>query len=210
MNLLRNLSRGLAASFLGTTHTMVRYYMDSWKGRGFNGYYLFSKLLTNKELESLFELYLSPVKVAPREGYKKVEIWVYCAETLELINNSPFTTLKDIFNYFSMRLYRDIARHLDTELATKKGGKLVYFFSKEICKDMYNKLKNDINKASHATSEIWVYKKLEGQYCLLNNNQPFKSKLQVSKALKIGNKTINKNLDTFTSYRELSFLSEKL
>nr|YP_009364349.1 hypothetical protein [Ophiocordyceps sinensis]ARF03363.1 hypothetical protein [Ophiocordyceps sinensis]QDH07238.1 hypothetical protein [Ophiocordyceps sinensis] len=108
--------------------------MDTWIGKGFNGYYLFSKSLTNKELESLLELYLSPVEVAPREGYKKVELWIYCAETLELMNNSPFTTLKDILNYFNIRLYRDIARHIDTELATKKGGKLVYFFSKEISK----------------------------------------------------------------------------
>lgn len=58
-------SRGLAASFLGTTHGVVRYYLDSWRGKGFNGYYLFSKPLTNKELKSLLELYLSPVKVAP-------------------------------------------------------------------------------------------------------------------------------------------------
>lgn len=56
-----------------------------------------------------------------------------------------------------MRLYRDIARHLDTELATKKAGKFVYFFSKEISKEMCNKLKNNINKAIYA-SEIWVYK----------------------------------------------------
>jgi hypothetical protein len=95
--------------------------MDSWTGKGFNGYYLFSSPLTSKNLESLLELYLSPVEVAPREGYKKVELWVYCAKTLELINNSPFTTLKDVLNYFNMRLYRDIARHLDTSL--------VFFFS---------------------------------------------------------------------------------
>lgn len=204
-------SRGLAASFLGTTHAVVRYYLDSWRGKGFNGYYLFSRPLTNKDFESLLELYLSPtVEAAPREGYKKIMIWVYYAETLELINNSPFTTLKDILNYFNMRLYRDIARHLDTGLATKKGGKLVYFFSKEISKEMCNKLKNNINKASHATTEIWVYKKLDGQYSLLDNNLPFKSRLQVSKALKISYKILNKNLDTHTSYNELYFFSEKL
>lgn len=46
--------------------------MDSWTGKGFNGYYLFSNPLTSKNLESLLELYLSPVEVAPREGYRKV------------------------------------------------------------------------------------------------------------------------------------------
>lgn len=202
-------SRGLVANFLCTTHAVVRYFMDSWKGKGFNGYFLFSEPLTNKELESLLKLYLSPVEAAPREGYKKVELWVYSAETLELINNSPFITLKDVLNYFNMRLYRDIARHLDTELATKKGGRLVYFFSKEISEEMRDKLKNNINKASYATSEVWVYKNFNGQYSLLDNNQPFKSRLQVSKALKISYNTINKKLNTKTSYNELYFFSEK-
>lgn len=35
-------SRELTAKFLGTTHNVMRYYMDSWNGKGFKGYYLFS------------------------------------------------------------------------------------------------------------------------------------------------------------------------
>lgn len=49
-----------------------------------------------------------------------------------------------------------------------------------------------------------------GQYCLLDNNQPFKSRLHAPKALKISYNTINKQLDTQTSYKELYFFSEKL
>lgn len=41
-------SIGLAANFLGTTLGVVRYFMDTWKGKGFKGYYLFSNPLTNQ------------------------------------------------------------------------------------------------------------------------------------------------------------------
>lgn len=40
----------------------------------------------------------------------------------------------------------------------------------------------------------FIKKKLSGQYCLLDENQPFKSRLQVSKALKFSYKTIIKSL----------------
>ena len=45
---------------------------------------------------------------------------------------------------------------------------------------------------------------------LLDKNRPFKSRLQVSKALKFSSKTINKKLDSHISYNELYFFSEKL
>ena len=41
-------SRELTAKFLNTTHNVIRYFMDSWEGKGFKGYYLFSKPLTKK------------------------------------------------------------------------------------------------------------------------------------------------------------------
>lgn len=40
---------------------------------------------------------------------------------------------KEVSSYFNVT-YTTLVRHLDTELATKKGGKLVYIFSKEISK----------------------------------------------------------------------------
>jgi hypothetical protein len=46
-------------------------------------------------------------------------------------------------NYFNV-MYTTVARHLDTELATKQGGQLVYLFSKEISEDMRNKLLKNI------------------------------------------------------------------
>jgi hypothetical protein len=41
-------------------------------------------------------------------------------------------------DYFNV-MYTTIARHLDTELTTKQGGQLVYFFSKEISEEMKDK-----------------------------------------------------------------------
>lgn len=46
-------SRELTAKFLNTSHKMVRYYMDSWEGKGYRGYFLFSRQLTDKEINSL-------------------------------------------------------------------------------------------------------------------------------------------------------------
>lgn len=198
-------SRGLAARFLDTTHNVVRYHMDCWKGKGFKGYYLFSKPLADRELESLLELSLSSVD-APN---KKVEVWAYCAQTLELINNSYFTSMQKAADYFKV-MYTTIGKHLDTELATKQGGKWVYFFSKEISTELKDKLKNEIKKASNASTEVWVYKKLNGQYYLLDNNQPFNSKQQAYNTLKLSPKTINKLLDTHICHKELYFFSEKL
>lgn len=133
-------SRGLAADFLGTSHNVVRYFMDSITGKGFKGYYLFSKPLTIKELENLLKFNLS--------GYTPGgdKIWVYNADTLELINGLPFKSKREVSSYFNVT-YNTLVRHLDTELATKKGGKFVYIFSKEISKEMQDKLKNS-NKTS--------------------------------------------------------------
>ena len=50
-------SRELTAKFLNTSHSIVRYYMDSWEGRGYRGYYLFSRLLTDKEINSLRKIW---------------------------------------------------------------------------------------------------------------------------------------------------------
>jgi hypothetical protein len=49
-------SRELAAKFLNTRHDIVRYYVDSWKSQGWNGYYLFNNPLDSTQLNSLLEL----------------------------------------------------------------------------------------------------------------------------------------------------------
>jgi len=198
-------SIGLAAKYLGATHDIVNYFKDSWKSKGFDGNYLFSRPLTNIESESLLKLYLS----SPDAPNTKIKVWAYCAKTLELINNTYFTSMQQAANYFNV-MYTTVARHLDKKLATKQGGRLVYLFSKEISEDMRDNLLKETKKATNATTEVWVYIKLNGQFTLLDNNQPFKSKLQASKTLNMSHKTISKFLDTYACYKEFYFFSEKL
>ena len=55
---------------------------------------------------------------------------MYNAYTLDLINNSPFSSIKEAADYFKVN-YRTNSRHLDTKLATMQDKMLVYFFKKE-------------------------------------------------------------------------------
>ena len=61
----------------------------------------------------------------------KVPVYVYEANTLELLNNTPFDSLLDTANYFGVD-YRTIARHLNTNKAIKRGERLVYFFKQKL------------------------------------------------------------------------------
>lgn len=87
----------------------------------------------------------------------KVEVWAYCAKTLELIKESPFSSIQAAANYFNVN-YRTISRHLDTKLATIQNNILVYLFRKEINSVLKNELLTNLKRARNARSEIWVYK----------------------------------------------------
>ena len=68
-----------------------------------------------------------------------------------------------------------------------------------------------IENIKNETIKLWVYKKINNELVLINNNQPtFNSKLIATKELNISNKTITKYLDTNKSYKELFFYSKKL
>lgn len=91
--------------------------------------------------------------------------------------------------------------HQDTKLATMQNRQLVYFFSSELDKGVKNELisKSTLTKlclARQANTEVWVYKKLNDRLTLINEGQPFKSKLQASLSLKISTKKISKLIDT--------------
>ena len=88
---------------------------------------------------------------------KKVEVWAYNAQTLELINGLPFSSLKSAVSYFNIN-YRTINRHLDKKLATTQNKTLVYFFSKELDSATRNELLKNSVKAPYNRSEIRVYK----------------------------------------------------
>lgn len=95
----------MIAKYLNTTHNIVRYYIDNWEGKGFNGYYLFSKFLTENELKDLFKVcqsYNGPLNT-------KVKVWAYDADTLKLIEGIYFSSMPKAADYFKI-MYTTILR----------------------------------------------------------------------------------------------------
>ena len=195
-------SRELTAKFLNTSHNIVRYYMDSWEGRGYRGYYLFSRFLTDKEINSLRKIWtLGP-------STHKTQVWAYEAKSLKLINNSSFVSMQKCAEFFNVD-YRSISNNLDTKLAIDKNGHFIYLFSKELDKTTLQELSLNPQIAKNMVSSVWVYTKSNNNYILLDNRQPFKSKLQASKELGISTKTITKYENTNSSYKDLYFFNTK-
>lgn len=113
--------------------------------------------------------------------------------------------------YFNVD-YRSVLNHLDTELATKKGENLVYFFSNELTSLKKQELLNDLKIEKNETTSIWVYKKkTEGKLGLINSDTPsFSSKHLAAKSLNISTKTISKFLNIHKDSKWLYFYSMKV
>lgn len=110
-------------------------------------------------------------------------------------------------DYFNID-YRYILNHLDTKLATIKGGKLVLLFSHELSQSDIELLLNNPPKSVNETVSVWVYKSVKGKLILLTYNKPtYSSRLEASKELKMSTKTINKYLDTHKEYQGLFFFT---
>lgn len=132
-------------------------------------------------------------------------VWAYNAITLEFITDS-FNSIQKAAEFFNVD-YRSVVRHLDTELATKKGNYLVLFFNDKLT-DL-KELLNNLKLAKNETTEIWVYKKLDDKFILMNSNETgFSSKHLAAKEL--SHKTISKFLNTHKDYKGLYFYSIKL
>jgi hypothetical protein len=105
--------------------------------------------------------------------------------------------------------YRSILRHLDTNKSTIKNEKLVLFFSRKLTLEDIQNIK--VENIQNETVKLWIYKKINYELILINNNQPtFIAKYIAAKELKFSHKTISKYLDTNKSYKDLFFYSKKL
>ena len=72
-------------------------------------------------------------------------------------------------------------------------------------------LSNNIKKKVNVTVSIWVYKKVNDNFILINNNKPsYVSKLEASKDLKISPKTLSSYLDSNKEYKGFYFYSVAL
>ena len=88
-------------------------------------------------------------------------------------------------------------------LDTCTDHKGFYFFSE---KQEENGLILKLKEATDKSKGYWVYKKIKDQYSLLEN-QPFKSKWQAAKELKLSHKNMDKYLDTNIPYKDYYFFS---
>lgn len=194
---------GIVAKLLNVQHGTINGHLDKWIVGGINGNYIFSYELDNLDLEKLKE-------ISKLRKFNNCKVWVYNASNLELMLD-PFTSMQKTAEYFNVD-YRSILNHLDTKLASIKGGKLVLLlFSHELTKLQKESLLNNIKKVVNVTVSLWVYKKVKDNFILINNNKPsYASKLEASKDLKISNKTISKYLDTNKEYKGFYFYSVAL
>ena len=199
-------SRRDAVEFLNTSASLVNSYLDSSNPKDLKGYYLFNNPLDSDQLNSLPEL-SKKLKTLTRSNLKSV--WVYDAETMELINGTPFPSINKCTEYFKVDS-RSIVNNMDTKLAVVKKGLIIYFFSNEISKELKHKLLGGLHLAPRVVTKIWVYKVLDGEYTLYDNNQPFSSKLQVYKQLAVASDTVSRYLDTHKGYKGLFFFSSKV
>jgi hypothetical protein len=192
-------SKNITSKALGIGRNVIDYFLDKGKPEGITGRYIYSKPLNQEEIEKL--------KLASEDLQlgKKIIVWAYLANTFELINNSPFPSLLDAANYFSVN-YRTIARHLDTKLATTQNKIMVYFFKKEIDSKLITKLKkNELGVTRYMRTEVWVYKvDSEGTLSLVSN-KPFRTKREVIREIGIHVTVLNKYLDTSQVYRDMLF-----
>lgn len=195
-------SKGAVAKFLNVQHKTITDHLYKWIKGGINGNYIFSYELDSLELEKLMEISLL-------RKFNNCRVWVYNASTLELLLDS-FSSMQKAADYFNID-YRFILNHLDTELATIRGGKLVLLFSHELTKSEKELLLSNVQKAVNVTVSVWVYKKVNDKLILLKDNMPtYSSKLEASKELKISTKTISKYLDIHKEYKGLYFYSVSL
>lgn len=195
-------SKSAAAKLLNVQDRIITNHIDKWIKGGINGHYLFSYELDNLELEKLLE-------ISTLRKFNNNRVWAYNASTLELISDS-FSSMQKAADYFKLD-YRSILNHLDTNLATLKGGKSVLLFSNELSKAEKDLLLNNIKKVVNETVSVWVYQNVNNKLILLNDNKPtFSSKLDATKELKMSAKTISRYLDTHKEYKGLYFYSVAL
>lgn len=195
-------SKGAVAKLLNVQDRIITNHIDKWIKGGINGHYIFSYELDTIELEKLLE-------ISRLRKFNNNRVWAYNASTIELISDS-FSSMQKAADYFKVD-YRSILNHLDTNLATLKGGKSVLFFSNQLSKPEKDLLLNNINKAVNETVSVWVYKSVNNKFILLNDNKPtFSSKLEATKELKMSAKTISRYLDTHKEYKGLYFYSVAL
>jgi hypothetical protein len=187
------LSINKASAALGIGRRLIDYILDTGKAEGVKGTCIYSRQLKSSEIKNLV------LKNANLKIGNNIQVWVYKANTLELINNTPFLSISDAAAYFKVN-YRTISRKLDTKKATYQDGSLVYFFKKEIDSKLREELMAGKTPAlvSSWNIPVWVY---DAKTLELVNNSPFENKNSAASYLNTYISTIQRNLDTSKASR---------
>lgn len=177
-----------AAKALGVPRATLDLVIDKGITAGSKAIYVYSRCLNVEEIKPML------AKVGSLQLGLKVPVYVYDANNLELINNAPFDSLLDAANYFCVD-YRTIARHLNTNKAIKRSGRLVYLFKKRLDRKLSKKLLTDrkIGDSRNYNMKVWVYK---ADSMELINNRPFDSIFSAVNYLGIAKSTLYRNLDS--------------
>ena len=192
-------SKTQASKSIGISRNVIYSFLDTGRAEGVKGTYLYSRPL-NEEIKNFLQV-SGNLKLG-----NKVRVWAYDANTLELINNSPFSSLINAANYYNIN-YRTINRHLDTKLATVQNKTLVYFFSKEPNSEVKAELLRKPTRVGYARTEIWVYKQDDKGGLTRIPNQPFKTKREAIRVLGIHISVLNTYLDSSEIFRDLLFFT---
>lgn len=181
-------SKNKAAKALNIPRATLDLVLDKGRTAGSKAIYVYSKPLSVKEIKPLI------AKAGYLQLGLKLPVYVYDANTLELVNNAPFDSLLDTANYFGVN-YRTIARHLNTNKATKRSGRLVYFFKKKLDAQLSKQLLGTtiIGDSRNYNTKVWVYK---ADSLELINNCPFDSIFSAVNYMGIAKSTLYRNLDT--------------
>jgi len=196
-------SIGAVSKVLGAQPTHIRnYHLDKWVKGGFNDNYVFTYELSHENLEWLKDFSLL-------RKNRNVSIWAYNAYTFELITD-VFTSAHKAAKYLNVE-YRSILSHMDTSKPTIKNGKLLLFFSRELSHLDKKTLSDKINLSVNEKTFLWVYKKTDDTFFLINDNKPtYVSRSQACEDLHISKNTIRKYIDNGKNYKGLYFYSRKL
>lgn len=177
-----------AAKALAIPRATLDLVLDKGGSAGSKAIYVYSRCLKIEEIKLLL------AKVESLQLGLKVPVYVYDANSLELVNNAPFDSLLDAANYFSVN-YRTIARHLNTNKAIKRGGRLVYFFKKRLDVQLSKQLlaARKIGDSRNYNMKVWVY---NADSLELINNRPFDSIFSAVNCIGIAKSTLYRNLDS--------------
>ena len=192
-----------AASYLNIGYRKLSRHLNTHKALKVdeNLVYLFDKKLGQE---------VSPVDtdiVIARARNYKTRLWVYFADTLELVNNGPFETILSASQYLDTER-STIHRKLDSNkpVMLNKKSLSVYFFSKKLDSQLKQELIQQ-QATKYVRSVIWVYKVLDNGEFVLLPNQPFKSKREAGRILGMDPKYITKYLNTNQVYQNFIFLT---